>query len=89
VKESGRRDYEALLEGRPNLAEEMTIQSGFAMAKKLGTLLYILHVSTGEGVKAVRDEQREGYPITSETCPHFLFLSNEDYETSNEGLPTC
>jgi allantoinase len=80
VEESGRRDYEALLEGRPNLAEEMTIQSGIAMAKKLGTRLHILHVSTGEGVKLVRQAQREGYPITSETCPHFLFLSNEDYE---------
>jgi allantoinase len=80
VEDSGRRDYEALLEGRPNLAEEMTIQSGIAMAKKLGTRLHILHVSTGEGVKLVRQAQAEGYPITSETCPHFLFLSNEDYE---------
>ena len=81
VEESGRRDYEALLEGRPNLAEEMTVQSGIAMAKKLWTRLHILHVSTGEGVKLVRQAQREGYPITSETCPHFLFLSNEDYES--------
>lgn len=80
VEESGRRDYEALLEGRPNLAEEMTIQSGIALAKKLGTRLHILHVSTGEGVELVRQAQRDGYPITSETCPHFLFLNNEDYE---------
>jgi len=81
VEESGRRDYEALLEGRPNLAEELTVQSGIAMAKKVGTRLHILHVSSGEGVKAVRQAQSEGYSITSETCPHFLFLSNEDYET--------
>jgi allantoinase len=80
VEDSGRRDYEALLEGRPNLAEELTIQSGISMAKSLGTRLHILHVSTGEGVKLVRQAQVEGYPITSETCPHFLFLSNEDYE---------
>lgn len=81
VEDSGRRDYDALLEGRPNLAEEMTIQSGIAMAKKLGTRLHILHVSTGEGVDLVRQAQEDGYAITSETCPHFLFLSNEDYET--------
>ncbi|MDQ0412313.1 dihydroorotase [Mesobacillus stamsii] len=80
VEKTGKRDYEALLEGRPNLAEEMTIQTGIAMAKKLGTRLHILHVSTGEGVKLVRQAQSEGYPITSETCPHFLFLNNEDYE---------
>ena len=81
VEASGRRDYDALLEGRPNLAEEMTIQSGIAMAKKLGTRLHILHISTGEGVSLVRQAQHEGYPITSETCPHFLFLNNEDYES--------
>jgi len=80
VEDSGRRDYEALLEGRPNLAEELTIQSGIAMAKKTGTRLHVLHVSTAEGVQAVRQAQSEGYPITSETCPHFLFLSNEDYD---------
>lgn len=80
VEESGKRDYEALLVGRPNLAEEMTIQTGIAMAINLGTRLHILHVSTAEGVELVRQAQREGHPITSETCPHFLFLNNEDYE---------
>ncbi|MEZ2716310.1 dihydroorotase [Niallia circulans] len=81
VEASGKRDYEALLQGRPNLAEEMTIQSGIALAKNLGTRLHILHVSTGEGVKLIRQAQADGYTnITSETCPHYLFLSNEDYE---------
>ncbi|MGG3643144.1 dihydroorotase family protein [Bacillus gobiensis] len=80
VEAEGRNDYEALLDGRPNLAEEVTIQTGIAMAKSTGARLHILHVSTAEGVKHVRRAQEEGYPITSETCPHYLFLSNEDYE---------
>lgn len=80
VEASGKRDYDALLEGRPNLAEEMTIQSGIAMAKKIGTKLHILHVSTGEGVKLVQQAQKEGHAITAETCPHYLFLCNEDYD---------
>ncbi|ALC91393.1 dihydroorotase [Bacillus sp. FJAT-18017] len=80
VEISGRRDYEALLEGRPNLAEVLTVQTGISMAKELGTRLHILHVSAGESLRLVREAQKEGYPITSETCPHFLFLSNEDYE---------
>ncbi|ALC80377.1 MULTISPECIES: allantoinase AllB [Bacillus] len=80
VEAEGRNDYEALLDGRPNLAEEVTIQTGIAMAKNTGARLHILHVSTAEGVKHVRRAQAEGYPITSETCPHYLFLSNEDYE---------
>lgn len=75
------RSYIDLLEGRPNLAEELTIQSGIAMAKKTGARLHILHVSTAEGIELVRQAQKDGYPITAETCPHFLFLSADDYET--------
>ncbi|MEI3607930.1 allantoinase AllB [Pseudogracilibacillus sp. SE30717A] len=72
-------DYNAFLASRPNLAEELTIQTGIAMAKQTGARLHILHVSTAEGVKLIREAQQEGYPITAETCPHYLFLTNEDY----------
>jgi allantoinase len=79
VEESGRRDYEAMLEGRPNLAEETTVQTGISFARTTGARLHILHISTAEGVERVRNAQKEGLPITAETCPHYLFLSNEDY----------
>lgn len=82
VIQTGKLDYEALLASRPNLAEEMTVYSGIAMAKKLGTRLHILHISTEEGLKLVRNAQKEGYKnITTETCPHYLFLNNEDYSS--------
>lgn len=74
------RTYKDLLECRPNLAEELTIQTGIAMAKKTGVRLHLLHVSTEEGIEHIRQAQKEGYPITAETCPHYLFLSDEDYE---------
>ncbi|WP_019154780.1 allantoinase AllB [Robertmurraya massiliosenegalensis] len=75
-----RKTYLDLLEGRPNLAEELTIQAGISMAKKTGARLHVLHVSTAEGIQHIRQAQKEGYPITAETCPHYLFLSAEDYE---------
>ncbi|WP_174727368.1 allantoinase AllB [Mesobacillus harenae] len=80
VEESGRKDYDALLQGRPNLAEETTIQTAISFAKSANTRLHILHVSTGEGVELIQKAKKEGYPITAETCPHYLFLSNEDYD---------
>lgn len=80
VMVSGRNDYQALLEGRPNLAEELTIQTGISFAKKTGARLHILHVSTGEGVDLIRQAQNDGYPITAETCPHYLYLTDEDYD---------
>lgn len=80
MKKTGKDDYETVLASRPSLAENMTIQAGIAMAKKTGTRLHILHVSSAEGTESIKQAQDEGYPITAETCPHYLFLTNEDYE---------
>ncbi|WJE15221.1 allantoinase AllB [Halobacillus sp. ACCC02827] len=79
VKDSGSDSYAAFLEGRPNLAESLTVNKGIELAKATGARLHILHVSSEEGVTAVKRAQEEGYPITVETCPHYLFLSDEDY----------
>src|SRR5699024_8485973 len=54
-------------------------QTGIAMAKATGAKLHVLHISTAEGVQLVREAQKEGYPITGETCPHFLFLTEDDF----------
>lgn len=79
-EKNGKTDYDSFLASRPNVAEELTIQTGISMAKRTGARLHILHVSSAEGVKLIREAQAEGYPITAETCPHYLFLTNEDYE---------
>lgn len=73
------RTYEDLIATRPELAEVLTVKSGIEMAKALGTRLHILHVSSAGGVNAVKEAREEGYPITVETCPHYLCLSNESY----------
>lgn len=80
MKQTGRADYETFLASRPNLAEKLTIQTAIAMAKQTGARLHILHVSTAEGVELIRRAQDEGLPITAETCPHYLFLTNKDYD---------
>lgn len=77
---SGRRDYQALLEARPALAEVLTIQTALAFAEDTGAHLHVLHVSSEAGVELIRQGKAKGIPVTAETCPHYLFLSDEDYE---------
>jgi allantoinase len=79
VKNSGQKDYEALIKSRPELAEETTIQTAISFAKDTGAHLHILHLSSESGVELVKKAQDEGYPVTAETCPHYLYLCNEDY----------
>ncbi|TGA99794.1 allantoinase AllB [Sporolactobacillus shoreae] len=79
VKKTGRTDYDALLEGRPNLAEEATVQMGFSFSRASGARLHVLHVTTAEGVDAIQQAKKKGAPVSAETCPHYLFLTNKDY----------
>lgn len=79
VQASGRSDYGALLEGRPNLAEEITVQMGLSFSRASGARLHVLHVTTAEAVERIRTAKAEGAPVSAETCPHYLFLSNKDY----------
>lgn len=80
VKSQGDFTYEGLLKARPNLAEETVVQTAISFAKSTQARLHILHVSAKESVALIDRAKKEGYPVTAETCPHFLFLSNEDFE---------
>ena len=40
----------------------------------------MLHVTAKAVVDAIREAQKEGVNVTAETCPHYLFLTNENYD---------
>lgn len=73
-------EFEALLACRPNLAETLVVNTAIAFAKDTGAKLHILHISARETPELIRRAQREGVPVTGETCPHYLYLTNKDYE---------
>jgi len=80
VKDEGDYTYEGLLRARPNIAEETIVNTAIAFSKATGARLHVLHASTKEAVKKVAEAKKEGLDVTVETCPQFLFLSNEDYD---------
>ncbi len=50
-------------------------------AKKYGSRLHVLHVSTAEEVEMFSSEPLGEKRITSEVCAHHLWFSDADYET--------
>ena len=50
------------------------------LAKMAGTSLYIVHLADKMGVDAVKQARDEGYPIFAETCPQYLYFTNEVYK---------
>ncbi len=62
--------------------EACVISTGRAIdrAKRFGSRLHVLHVSTAEEVRMFSVEPLETKKITSEVCVHHLWFSDEDYE---------
>src|SRR5262249_16504797 len=49
-------------------------------AELAGAPIYIVHLSASEALAAVTEARDRGIPIHAETCPHYLFLTAEEYE---------
>ncbi len=86
VMASSERGYDAVLKARPAINELTVIETAIRFAQATGVRLHIVHVCVGEAVEVIRRAQREGINVTAETCPHYLFLSDEDYDTIGDQL---
>lgn len=78
IRESGGSDVRAFLESRPVLAEVEAIQRAALLAREAGAWLHIVHISSGSGVAAALEARARGANVTIETCPHYLFFTEED-----------
>jgi allantoinase len=74
-------DYDDFLEARPETAEAATVAVGAELARATGCRFHVVHTSSAQGVRIVRAAQREGVPISAETCPHYLTLTAESYRS--------
>jgi dihydropyrimidinase len=65
---------------RPPLVEAETANRVAILAQLVNAPLYIAHVTCRETVEAVQAARLRGQKIYAETCPQYLFLSQDDYE---------
>jgi allantoinase len=80
IRATGADDYAALLNSRPPVSEKMVITTAIHFARELGTKIRIMHLSNGGSVDLIRQARREHLPVSAEACPHYLFLSDEDFD---------
>jgi dihydropyrimidinase len=70
---------------RPNQVEEEAVQRAIAISRFARGNLYIVHLSTGEGLRVVEEAHQQGTPVWAETCPQYLLLDEEAY-LRDEGI---
>jgi len=79
--------YHAICHTRSSEAE--AINRVIALAEVVDTPILIVHVSTIEGVEAIRAARRRGVKVYGETCPQYLFLTAKDIDRGLEGAMFC
>lgn len=61
------------------------------IASMVGSRLHIFHVTSRNAINRIAMARKKGRPVTGETCPQYLFLTDEIFERPGiEGaLPIC
>ncbi|MDJ0829991.1 MAG: dihydropyrimidinase [Desulfobacterales bacterium] len=73
--------YHAL--SRPNIAEEEAIARAAKMVELTGSRIYIVHLSSKEGLWKVKEARDHGIDVYAETCPQYLLLDDERYKEAD------
>lgn len=70
-------------------SESEAIQRIVALAELVDCPILIVHVSTPEGIEAIRQARARGLKVYGETCPQYLFLTAKDIDIGLGGAAFC
>ncbi|RDV02107.1 dihydroorotase [Undibacter mobilis] len=76
---AGKKDQWAHLAARPNVVAVEAVSRAAILAEWTGARIHVLHISTAEELRPLREAKARGVDITGETCPHYFLLSTDDY----------
>ena len=80
LRAAGRTDRAAWYESRTPASELEAVQRACYWAGVTGGNLAILHITIPDGIRAVAQARSDGANVSSETCPHYLFFDEADFE---------
>ena len=65
---------------RPTIMEGEAVHRAIKISELAEVPLYIVHLSAAEALAAVTEARDRAIPVHAETCPHYLFLTDEEYD---------
>src|SRR3546814_11083264 len=76
--------FENMAEVHNTLSEDLSFRRIIRLAESVpGMALYMMHVSAGTGVAAIRDSRARGSPIYGETLHPSILYTRHDYKRPN------
>jgi dihydroorotase len=79
MRQAGRIDPLAHIASRPAVVAVEAVSRAAILAEWTGARIHILHISSAEELRPLREAKARGVDITGETCPHYVLLSTDDY----------
>lgn len=71
------RSYARALRGGDGVVLNTAIATILEFQRSVGTRLHVLHLSTREGVRMIRDAKQRGRTVTAEANPFAMFVTND------------
>jgi dihydropyrimidinase len=81
---AGQAGPEAIPAVRPPSAEASAIRRAARLAAASRAWLYVVHLSSEEGLQAVLEARADGVDIHAETCPHYLYLDRSRLDAGEQ-----
>ena len=74
---------------RPTLGAFESVYRVISLAEQTGAPVYIVHMNTKGGVDHLRDARLAGLPVMGETCPQYLFFTENDLKREDGAKWIC
>ena len=71
---------------KPGWTEVEAIERISRLSHNANCPLFIVHCSTAEGAEVISNRQENGFEIFTETCPHYLTLTEDVYQRDDAAL---
>jgi dihydropyrimidinase len=69
---------------RPSYAEGVATARAMAFARATGAPVHVVHLSSFDALRHVREAKTLGLPVSAETCPHYLALTEARYGAADD-----
>ena len=74
---------------RPPYVESVATARALAFARATDSPVHVVHLSSAAALDEVRRAKAAGVRVTAETCPHYLTLTDEEYEEPDPTRCAC
>jgi allantoinase len=78
IKSEDNKSYKSFQNSRPKSWENNAIRLLIQLSKEFDVRIHIVHLSSADILSEIAQTRNDGYPISVETCPHYLHFASEN-----------